>query len=640
MNDLSLLKGIAKFAARTIAAIAIVLPVFGQVPDGPPKRSNDIRDAHFERIQIELRNILLEAPQIPVLSERAAVVSDASLLLNSFDRLTANRALGEFIDDVLAKFERLSKLETRTSESARHLKDAESALKIALRTFTRLSPDEATSIQEKYFKLKSDMLNRSDIDDALQSAAEGLEIDEARGIALFRALLSQGVPSRFPSFIQQLSESNPEVAASLVAVAIDNLGTNQRYGPRDALYISTVIFNEPVIIIPELRDQNSVNDFAVFTNYVGQPAGRRDVMTVSAYYSAAANFWQRAFANTGTGPLGSGSGLLQSYYLFQKLNLYRQQFPQAPSAWVEPGVLQLSSTMLSRGFSQETLTAVSAYAARLVQANNPLDLDDGSGLLEKAEKSKTEEERTAYLIQAVIRLIDNKEFAKAESLIFDLKKAEIREALQSLVNLRAGLAAIEMRDWRTFENRSNSISDKGIKAFLFLSALNAIPSTHEAQRRFEYARKAEGLIGDIATPEERANAAILLAALVLSDDSFTNGLAVVSTAIQFINDSPNYRELPFKVAISIPTVPSRYVEAVGQGTYRSAFNHLGRRFPDESGIYLNRLRSVPMRQVARIAAARGIIERLEKQSENDVPEIQNGRDDGTPREGSTLPASL
>ena len=563
-----------------------------------------------EQAVLLLKNSLLNLKNIENFLQKTDVIIEASTTLWDYDKSFAEDSLLNFINQSLADYKELSEKENKTPEENAGLQNLFYALEKSLKLLAGKDLETAKLLQNKFFEIRQQALKGKKLNESLALAAEGLELDEQRTLELLSVILQQGVPSHFPKFIFELREKNPVTAKILTQRAIQNLAVNPNYKASDAIILSVIVFNEPAIITPSLNDETNVNEFFVFTSFTGSPTKPAEIELISAYYRSVQNFFDSRLRNQAGGFFDSPQNLIRSYFLLEKLKSYNRVYRLNNSETLNAISIPVEALMQSAGFSQQTLSDVRGYAERLANSNNPLGLDDGTNLLEKAENAKTPEEKLDYLIRGIIQLIEFKEYVKAERKIFDVENSEIRDALYILLNMRAGLEAIKNKNWSEFEKRTEKISDKQIKAFLYLKAAADYKSAKYSDiQLFEYVIKAEKNIQDISDKNAKAGAVVCLTELLLSSKP-TEGLLMLSLAIKSINEAPEFDEDEFEINVKIPTRETYYAEFIGKNSFRRLFSKLAEIDWEDSQVQALQIKSDGLQAIAQVIAAKSVLRKM------------------------------
>ena len=590
-----------------------VVPVAHSQDAAPPEPSRAAEEQSEIEKQIKdqavflLRNNLLRSKSIDNIRQRAEIVAEASVTLWDYDQPFAENSLLGFINQSLTEYKELLVKEKRTADETKSMQNLDFALKKSLRALARKDLRAADLLQNKFFEIRQESLKGKNPDDSLELAAEGLDLDEQRTLAMLSAIIQQGIPSQFPLLVSDLSKKNPQIAEILIQRAIQNLATNPNYTAADAVYISVVVFSEQQALIPILNNENNPNVFGILAINSGTSNSPAIGESVSNYFNSVQSFFNSRLLNQALGFFDSPKNLIQSFFLIEKMRAYDRTFGFNQAESLTRIFVAISSSMHTAQFSQQTLSDISGYAFRLAAANNPLQLDDGTGLLEKAENAKTPEERLDYLVRAVIQFIEFREFAKAESIIFDIQNSEIRDALYTLVNQRAAFDAIEKRNWNEFEKRTEKIADKSIKAFHYLKALAVFASEHRADSlTVEFTAKAEKYIPDIPDKTAKASAYVYLTSLLFSIDP-SEGIRTLPLSMKSINDAADYNEDRFRISIDLPTPKLTFAEFIGGDAFRKLFSNLAETDWIDSQVQANGIKASALQAIAQVVTAQTVL---------------------------------
>jgi len=559
-----------------------------------------------EQAVLLLKTSLLNSKSIENFRQRADVIAEASTTLWDYDRSFARESLLDFINRWLADYKELLSKENRTKEEHTILRNLEYALKTTLKALASKDIEKAKSLQDKLFEIRQG----KELDDSLELAAEGLDFDEQRTLNLLSAIIQQGIPSQFPKLIFDLRSKNPPIAKILTQRAIQNLAVNPNYKASDAIYLSVIIFNEPGILLPSLNDDANPNDFGVFTSFIGYSSNQTEKELILSYFSSIRSFLNSKLQNQANDFFNSRQNQIKYYFLIEKLKSYDQIYNLNNFETLDSFSIQITVLMQTAGFSQQTLSNIKGYAHRLANSNNPLGLDDGTGLIEKAENAKNPDEKLDYIIRGIIQLIEFKQYSKAESKIFDIANFEIRDSLYLLVDLRAALDSIENKDWTEFEKRTEKITEKRIKAFLYLKAISTFNSVKDNDGLLaEYLIKADKNIQNVSDKTARAAAYVYLASLSLVLDK-KDGILNLRSAIKSINDASDYDEDRFEINVRIPTRQTYFAEYLGANSFRTSFSKLAEIDWSESQIQALQIKSTGLQAIAQVAAAKAVLRKM------------------------------
>jgi len=574
----------------------------------PAEKQSEKNKYVKEQAVLLLETVLLDSKSIKNFRQKTEVIAEASAALWTYNRSLAEDSLLSFINQSLADYKELLAKENKSDEEDSKLHDLSDAIKKSLKSLAGKDVEKAKLLQNKFFEIRQQSLEGKKLNESLELASEGLEFDEPRTLALLSAVLQQGVPSQFPKFIFELKEKNPNAADLLTRKAIDNLAVNPNYKALDAIYLSVIIFNETGILIPSLKDNTKPNEFFVFTSFVGESKRPSSRENISAYFSSAQNFFRGRLQNQSNGFFGSPQNLIRVYFLIEKLKSYNQVYKLNNSEPLNDISIPIIPLMEIAGFSEKTLTDVRGFARRLADSNNPLALDDGTNLLEKADNAKNPEEKLDYLIRGIIQLIEFKKFAEAERRIFDVENTEIRDSLYLLLNQRAGLEAAKNKNWDEFENRTEKITEKSFKAFLYLKAVSILEYKNNTILFSEFVIKAEKNVKDISDKNAKASAYMLLALLVAPLNQ-ASWIQITPSAIKAVNEAAGYDEDEFEIVVKIPTRQTYFASALGANSYRNFFRQLAEHNWDDSQIEALQIKSKGLQSIAQIVTAQAVLQK-------------------------------
>lgn len=559
-----------------------------------------------EQAILLLKTNLLNSKSIENFRQRTDVIAEASITLWDYDQSFASESLLDFVNRSLKDYKELLTKENRTTEENTMLRNLDYAVKISLKALAKKDVKTANSLQNKFFEIKRQSFKGKELNEGLELALEGLELDEQRTLDLLSIIIQQGIPSQFPKIIFELREKNPALAEILTQRALQNLAVNPNYKASDAIYLSVVAFNEALILIPSLNDDTNPNEFFVFTSFIGNSNKSASKENITVYFSAVQNFFGARIKNQASGFFGSSQNLIKSYFLIEKLKSYNQIYGLNNTETLSSISIPIDTLMQTAGFSQKTLSDVRGYAQRLANSNNPLGLDDGTDLLERAEKAKSSDEKLEYLIRGIIQLVEFNKYAEAERKIFDVENSEIRDSLYLLLNQRAGLEAIKNKNWSEFEKRTEKIFDKNIKAFLYLKAISVFESGENDNLLSEYAIKAEKNIQNISDKNAQASAYVYLTSLLIKLKQ-TNGILMLPSMIEAINRASDYDEDEFEIRIKIPTRSTYFAGFIGAGAFKNSFSKLAKIDWDDSQIQALQIKSEGLQAKAQIITAQTIL---------------------------------
>jgi hypothetical protein len=324
-------------------------------------------------------------------------------------------------------------------------------------------------------------------------------------------------------------------------------------------------------------------------------------------FAAVQGFFNSRLIDGSVGVFDSNQNLIRSYFLLEKLKVYGSALTMIDPETLDRFFIPVMAAMRTAGFSDQSLSAVRADAYRLATTNNPFDLDDGTRAFDKADNAKTPDEKMKHLIDGIIAAIEFRQFGKAEGKIFDVQNPEIRDALYLFLNMRASLYAIANKDWREFEKRTEKLTDKRFKAFLYVKALSVFESGKASHTQLtEYVVKAEKNINDISDKTAKASALVTLASLLLSLEK-TETIRDVHSAIYSVNESQTYDEFPFSINVTIPARRGNYGEFIEANSFKDLFSKLARNDWADSQIQALQIKRNGLQAIAQVATAKTVL---------------------------------
>jgi hypothetical protein len=298
--------------------------------------------------------------------------------------------------------------------------------------------------------------------------------------------------------------------------------------------------------------------------------------------------------------------LIKGYFLIEKLRFYSLATGRNWSSPEENFRIQLVGMLGTAGFSEETIFSVSDTARRIVERNNPFRLDDGTKLLDEAEKHDDVKLRDIYLARAVIQLIESGNFPEAERTIGKIDDSKSRRALFDIFVLRIESQFVKSEDYNRLENYALRIESPAVQAFVFLKALEADYAKMETATRLNFIANAEKAIEKIDDKLTKASAMVLLASIILQSDY---DLRSALNAVKAINAADGYVGDPFKVAIQVPALGVTYSFTFGKDSFEQFFRGIALRNWSEAQLQATQLRPKYTALLAEAYAAAAILKK-------------------------------
>lgn len=566
------------------------------------------RQIIVEQATLSLKDILLGARSIDDVEQRAYVVAEASKTLWKYDKPFAEDALLTTANNLISSYESVVQALNKTDDAKQKIEDLSSAVRTLLRAVAKNDLKTADKLQEKFFKIKeAEISGESNLSDKLKTAREGEEFDLEESVNLVGRIIEFGLPSSFPQYLFDLKQKNPALADNLYKQALFNLSAKPLYKSSDAIYLSVYAFNESVLIVPLLQDNNTDN-FGVYTNNISLTAKSFDKNSVAGFVSAFQNFLNSRLQSQAPGNFNTPNSLLQAYFLNKKLKAYNRLYNLGVQDVSEGFEASLSLLAQNAGLSLKLLDDLTKYAERLAANNNPLGIDDGESAFEKAEKSNDPREKLQYTIDGIYQLIDRRKFAEAESKMSTVSVDEIRDALTLLLNTRAALFGIEQTNWDEFDKRIFKISDKQIKAFLYVKALYALDAQKQRKDLFaDYLRLAERNLEAIEDKKSKAKGLLTLSGLILSRDK-TEGRLILFDALKALNNATDFQEDFFEIRVIIPGRAANFAEYLRKDGFEKSFMTLAKIDWSDAQIQTIQIKSPGLKAIAQVAAAKSVLQ--------------------------------
>ncbi|MDQ3129133.1 MAG: hypothetical protein M3Q99_00025 [Acidobacteriota bacterium] len=579
-----------------------------KVKVNPTDDEKQKRQFIIEQAIFSLKDVLRGAKSIDDVGQRAYIVAEASKILWKYDESFAQDSLLAATNNFISDYESIIESLNKPDDAKQKIGNLNRAIGILLRAVAKNDLKSADKLQEKFFKLKDTQISgENNLNEKLKMAQEGEGFDIEQSVNLVGKIIEFGIPVSFPQYLFDLKKKNPALADNLYRQALFNLSAKPFYKSRDAVYLSIYAFNEPILILPLLQE-NKTDDFFIFTTPVNLSAKDFERKSVVGFISAYQNFLNSRLQNQSGGNFNTPDGLLQAYFLNKKLKAYNRLYNLRIQDISDGFEASLTLLAENAGLSRKLIDDLTNYAERTASNNNPLGLGDGTEDFEKAEKSNDPKEKLHYTIEGILRLIDRRKFAEAESKLLTVSVSEIKDSLNLLINTRAGLLMIEQNEWEEFEKRIYRISDKQIKAFLYVKALYALDSQKQRKDLFaDYLLQADKNLDAVDDKKFKAKGFLTLSALVLPDDK-TKGQLLFIDALKALNSVSDFREDSFEINIKIPGRTAHHAEYLYKNGFEKSFMLLAKIDWLNSQIQVNQVKSPELQAIAQIAASKSVLQ--------------------------------
>jgi hypothetical protein len=559
-----------------------------------------------EQAITSLKDILLNSKSVESVEQRANLVANASVVLWNYDKFFAENSITTLIAELLSDYESSFLDENPPDEIKDKRLSLSYSIKLLIKAIAKKDSKLANKFQNRYFKIREKELSNSldeNLNESLKTAKESEDLDLQQSVNLVSRILDVGVPRNFPQYLFDLKKKNSDLADNLVRKAISNLSTNPNYSSENAIILSSYIFNENVFLIP-LAEQD--NDFSLNTFPINLTLKNSDKILTKSYFTAYQNFLNTRLQNQSSSSFNNLNSIFQNYFLIKKLKKYDLTLNFGTLSYFENVEQTLSGLAQNLQISLNTLSSLSGYAERLANNNNPLGLDEGQSAFDKAEKSDDPKEKLAYLIEGIIQLVERKKYVEAEKKISDIQYDEIQEPLRLLLNLRVCQTYIEEKKWFEFDSRIKKITDKQIKAFLYLKALSVIDVKKERAVFTDYKFEAQKNLDTLSDKLSKASGFIFLSSIVFETDKIA-AKSILIEAFKAINDS-EYEQDEFEIQVKIPSRSTYFAEFLGRDAFEKCFLNLAKNDWFDSQIQTIQLKSQNLKYVAQITAAKAVLQ--------------------------------
>lgn len=549
-----------------------------------------------------IKTTALQAGTLADKTQTADVIAAAAEALRNADRQFSINTVNEHLGRFLNEYESFIKDCPRSTDSLKTCQELDRASKILISCLSRFDPKAARTYQDRLFKVRESAAasGSRNTNEAFELMLNGLDSDQQATLRSIGLILQRGVPSQFPAIVYRLRSSNPVTAGLLLDLAISNVAPNSSYSLTDVITLSTAVYSEPGLLEPQLRDPAQPNDLGVFTAYVGIAPEHATAESILRFNAGTAQLLSRQLQGDRAIVFNSPANLIKAFFICHKIRAYANIWGFASPVNLDSVLAEITSRMQTAGFSPQTMEAVLGYANRIATANNPLQLSEGDDLLELAENEKDPDKKLDYLIRAVVRLVESKKFPEAERLIFDISKTDVRDALYLFTYFRSAIARADSGDMLGFDRQVNQVSDKTVRSFLLLHALEK-PAFSEFDWNM-IKNKSSTAIDEISDPEAKASASVTLLEKLLESQP-DEAQHYVPTMLRNVNAAPTYYQQPFRTTIKIPNFSADFIETTGSGSFRKALKKMASLNWTEAQILAAQFKAKPLELLARVVTA-------------------------------------
>jgi hypothetical protein len=559
-----------------------------------------------EQAIASLKDILLNSKSVENLEQKANIVAKASIVLWNYDKPFTENSITTLTTELLNDYESTFFDDNPTEEIIDKRWSLSYSVKTLIRAIAKKDSKLASKFQKQYFKIREKELANSlddNLNDSLKTAKESEDLDLQQSVNLVSRILDVGIPESFPQYLFDLKKKNPVLAETLLRKAIINLSTNPSYSTENAIILSSFIFNENISLIPLSAEGN---DFSLITSPINITVKNSDKIIAKNYFIAYQNFLNIRLQNQANGSFNSPNSIFQNYFLIKKLKKYEATLRFGTLSYFESVEQTLFGLAQNAQITTNILSSLSGYAERLVSNSNPLGLDEGQSAFDKAEKSDNPKEKIVFLVEGIIQMIERRKYVEAEKKMLDIQYEEILEPLRLFLNLRICQTYIEEKSWSEFDSRIKKITDKRIKAFLYLKALSVADLKNNKTIFMDYKLEAHQNLDALSDKLSKASGYIFLASIVFETDKLS-GKSILIDAFKAINES-DYDQDEFEIEVRIPTRSTYFAEFLGRDAFEKCFVNLAKNDWLDSQIQTIQMKSQNLKYAAQIITAKSVLQ--------------------------------
>lgn len=556
-----------------------------------------------------LKDITIESRSIDNLQQRTQIISNVSDLLWNNEQSFARELLRNSISALTDDLQKVFSDKKRRDEAKPVIK----AINTLIKTLAQKDLKLARDLQEKYQKVKEDALlentaNKQNLDERFDLASEGLTSDPEHSATLVSQIIQQGIPITFVQYLFDLKKENSALADNLYSLALQNLATKSSYTSKDSVLLSAYAFNEAVVLLPtQQRISDNQLEFGVFTFQLTPPKTKPDMKQMAMYINACKQFTSMYIARIYADTVVPAKDIAAFYFLINKLKAY-ESFYGSSSQQISWGNIEQQVIALSQnsGMTSQDLDVLSGYAIRAATSNKIFLFDAGSAF-EKAENSANEQEKLSSFIQGIILLIQDKRFIEAERKIFKITDLSATNELKLFLSTKAGMNAIEERDWNELNKRVEKVDDKKIKTFLLIKAANSMISDRNLKlQALEYLRQAKRHLENIEDKHYKTKAFIYISSLELTSEPIS-GFATLIEAKDLINNVPEYTAEALEIVVPITSSRNLFKFSLNEKPFEASFTRAAKSDWFTTQSLISQVKSQYLRSLAHIAATKAIL---------------------------------
>lgn len=549
-----------------------------------------------------MKGVVNSASEIEETQQRVAVLTGALDLLWKYDEAYAR---ANFIKSAAALSDRFASDATQKAERS----EIRAAIGVLLMAFARHDPRAAARLLDKFQNLLEEVLKGNSLSpsERLSLAQASLDSDATQSAALAAKVLATGVPGSFPSYLNELEQRDAAAAASLFRVALSILAGGQVYTPVHVTVLSTYVFRESQMSVPQVRGgrEGAPLEFGTFASPLSPPTKDLNRALVGDYLAASS-----AYLNTEAIGLEQRNNpdavhVALGYFLIKKLRGYAERLsPNGAQNW---GVLDAEYTMLAERakLNEQTLSGLATVAQRIVAENTVFRFDSGEAAFATAEKAGSPAERAELLATGIRQLIDEDKFAEAAQRLTDLQDESFREQLNIYLSFHMAEASLKRLDWFNFSTQVNRLSDARLRTYLFLSAALAANDAGKRKVSSDFLLTAMVSFSKIEDLDARAAAFVTTAGILYTTADTSWASQVLSEGMNAVNRANGYNGGVYSVVLEVPK--SRVWLPLSKSDLSYCFEQAAKRDWPTALAAAQSIESKTLRSQAYIAACRNVL---------------------------------
>lgn len=524
-------------------------------PKAKEKPEADVAKALLKEQAVQLlRNAINSSRSVESPRQKAALVSEASLLLWGYDEQFARASLSDALDGFIQEYKEADVKSPNEKALVRGRLDA--AIEVLLKALARKDPAMSESAMRRYQDVRAESQKNTPSDpsykERLALAQESLDSDLKRSVGLASALLEIGVPSDFAQYLYDLRKRDAEAATALYRKALVVLSKGQAYGAADAINLSVYAFGERMVLVPvpDTQAEGKRLTFGISTRRLSSVDTQADASLPSEYMAAARSYLSAQFQPQS--PRGSSAIYLgQSLFLVKKLAVYASRLGIGGEGdWQQiEGITETRCRNL--GMDEEVIRYLEGFGERLAAQDDVFQMREATSLKE-AKQIGDESQRDKLLTRGAWNMIQEQKFRDAEAWVNEVADDSTRRRLTEILHYYAGKRASEALDWYEFDRQAGMIEDLRIRSLLLIAGARARSDRGPDERNQAelYLLQARNLSTRITEKKSEAATLVAIASFSASLDPQLSRESL-SEAVKLINSAEDYDGAELQVDVTL-----------------------------------------------------------------------------------------